>query len=123
MGREQPQGKGHTEKKPRVNREQIKKACLANNPRQVQQAILNWAAATWPQDSPTNLKNLAEKVGNAELTKAFAELEEDLYSPVSIENWDGNQFWQLIAKNLQKPNLKGVPGKGNKKLPPLYADT
>jgi len=112
--------KMQTAEKSVANREQIKKACLDNNPRQVQQTILDWAAATWPQSPPTNLSKLAEIVGNTELSKSFTKLEESLYSPVAIRKWNGQQFWQLIAKNLQKPRLRRVSDKENRKLPPLY---
>jgi len=110
-----------TAEKSAANREQIKKACLDNNPRQVQQAILDWAAATWPQNPPTNLRKLAETVGNAELSEAFTKLEESLYSPAAIREWNGKQFRQTIVKNLQKPRLRRVSDKENRKLPPLYS--
>jgi len=101
--------------------EQVKKACLANNPHLVQQAILAWAAAAWPQNPPTNLKKLAAVLGNAELAAAFAALEETLYRPNSSREWNGNQFWQLIAKNLRKPGSGKNKTKKDKKLPPLYS--
>ncbi len=110
-----------TEKKVTAGRELIKKSCFAHDPRLTHQAIFNWAAATWPQNSPTNLKKLAAMLENNELEKAFTDLKDALYSPVSIENWDGNQFWQLIAKNLRKPNPRKTSGKKNRKLPPLYS--
>ncbi len=110
-----------TEKKSMANRDRIKKSCLANNPRQVQQAILNWATAVWPQNPPTNLKNLAAKLENAELTKAFAELEEALYSPEVNREWDGNQFWQIIAKYLHNKTAEKPTDKREKRLPSLYS--
>ena len=108
------------ENRPPVDRESIKKACSSHDPRQVQQAILNWAAAAWPQEPPTNLKNLAAKTGNAELMQAFDDLEAALYSPEADRQWDGNQFWQTIApylrhKAMNKPTAKRAAG-----LPPLY---
>lgn len=104
-----------------ANQEQIKKACLDNNPRLVQQALLDWAAATWPQNPPTNLRKLAEIVGNAELSQSFAKLEETLYSPAAIREWDGKQFWQTIKKNLHKKSLPKSAGKKSDALPPLYS--
>ena len=114
------QQKRKTEKKAMANREQIKKACFANNPHQVQQAILDWAAANWPQNPPTNLRKLAEIIGNAELSKTFAWLEETLYSPAAIREWDGKKFWQTIAKKLQKKSAHTSTGKRGNELPPLY---
>jgi cell division protein FtsB len=110
------------EKKSMANRERIKKACLANDPSMVQQAILDWAAATWSQNPPTNLKNLAATIGNDELNRVFAKLDEVLYSPEAKREWDGSKFWQVIAKNLQKKSSTKPAGKGGKTLPPLYSD-
>lgn len=113
--------KMQTVEKSAANREQIKKACLDNNPRQAQQAILDWAAATWPQSPPTNLGKLAAMLENNELKKAFADLEESLYSPAATREWNGRQFWQLIAKNLQKRPAKKSAGRKIDALPPLYS--
>jgi len=113
--------KMQTVEKSAANREQIKKACLDNNPRQVQQAILDWAATTWPQNPPTNLRKLAAMLENNELKKAFADLEESLYSPAAIREWNGRQFWQTIAKNLQKRPAKKSAGRKIDALPPLYS--
>jgi|GEM_PF-940177 len=106
--------------RPPVDRERIKKACSSHDPRQVQQAILNWAAAAWPQDPPTNLKNLAAKTGNDELMKAFDDLEAALYSPDVDHQWDGNRFWQTIAPYLQHATMNKPAAKREKGLPPLY---
>ncbi|MEA2108701.1 MAG: BatD family protein [Pseudomonadota bacterium] len=117
----QQKRKMQTEKKSMANREQIKKACLDDNPRLAQQAILDWAAANWPQNPPTNLRKLAETVGNVELSEAFAKLEETLYSPAAIREWNGGQFWQTIAKNLQGKSSTKSAGKKSDVLPPLYS--
>ncbi len=117
----QQKRKMQSEKRLVANQEQIKKACLDNNPRLVQQALLDWAAATWPQNPPTNLRKLAEIVGNAELSQSFAKLEETLYSPAAIREWDGKQFWQTIKKNLHKKSLPKSAGKKSDALPPLYS--
>jgi len=117
----QQKGKMQTEKRLLANREQIKKACLDNNPRLTQQTILDWAAATWPQNPPTNLRKLAEIVGNVELSEAFTKLEETLYSPAAIREWNGKQFWQAIVKNLQKKSSTKSAGRKGDALPPLYS--
>ncbi len=108
------------EKKQTINRETIKKACLDNNPRATHQAILGWAAASWPQNPPTNLKTIAARLENPKLGQAFADLEEALYSPLT-RNWDGSHFWQTIAKNLQKKTPAKPSHERKKGLPPLYS--
>ena len=107
------------EKKQSESRDPIKKACLANNPLAAHQAILDWAAASWPQTPPTNLKAVAATLKNPELNKAFANLEETLYSPTA-QTWDGSHFWQTVANNLQKKTPTNSSRKQKKGLPPLY---
>ncbi len=108
------------EKKQTVSRETIKKACLENNPRAAHQAILGWAAANWPQNPPQNLKTVATKLENPELSNIFANLEETLYSP-DEQTWEGSHFWQAISKNLQKKAPAQPSRKKKEGLPPLYS--
>ena len=108
------------EKKQPANHETIKKTCLDNHPRATHQAIVDWAAASWPHNPPTNLKAIATRLENPKLSQAFADLEETLYSPLT-QTWDGNHFWQMISTNLQiktpsKPSRRQKEG-----LPPLYS--
>ena len=103
-----------------ASRDTIKKACHNNNPQETHQAILNWAAASWPQNPPTNLKTVATHLNNPAINKAFANLEETLYSPAG-RTWDGNQFWQTITKDLQVKNPTKSSRKQKDGLPPLYS--
>ncbi|MCD6292524.1 MAG: protein BatD [Deltaproteobacteria bacterium] len=107
------------EKRAIENREEIKKSCRDNNPQATQQAILDWAAASWPQNPPTNLKTVAKRLNNQIIDQAFAGLEETLYSPAG-KTWNGSQFWQLITKELQIKNPKTAASGQKKGLPPLY---
>ena len=109
-----------SEKKQPANLETIKKTCLDNHPQAAHQAILNWAAASWPQNPPTNLNAIATRLENPELGKAFNNLEETLYSPNNLD-WDGSHFWQTIAKKLQR-KTPSKPSRNQKEgLPPLYS--
>ena len=107
------------EKKQTINRETIKKACRDNNPRAAHQAILGWAATSWPQNPPQNLKTVASNLKNPELDDIFASLEKTLYSPDG-QTWDGHDFWQTVAKNLQKKAPTKPSQERKKGLPPLY---
>ena len=110
-----------SEKKQPANHETIKKTCLDNHPQATHQAILDWAAANWPQNPPTNLKAIATRLENLELSQAFTDLEETLYSPHS-KTWDGSHFWQTISKKLQIKAL-AKSFRGHKEgLPPLYSN-
>ncbi|MEA3333070.1 MAG: BatD family protein [Pseudomonadota bacterium] len=108
------------EQKLPATREAIKKSCLDNNPQTTQQAILNWAVASWPQNPPTNLKTVADRLKNPAINEAFTNLEETLYSPAS-RTWDGNQFWQTITKELQIKTPSKSSRRQKKGLPPLYS--
>ncbi|MEA3347704.1 MAG: BatD family protein [Pseudomonadota bacterium] len=109
------------EKKQPANHETIKKTSLDNHPQATHQAILDWAAANWPKHPPTNLRAIANRLENPELSQAFADLEKTLYSPHS-KTWDGSHFWQTISKKLQiKALTKSF--RGHKEgLPPLYSN-
>ena len=102
--------------------ENVKKACLEHNPRAVQQAILNWAAATWPEDTPTNLKAVAERLDDPILKEIFRHLEQALYGSADGLQWDGAAAWQDLAAALKPQKNKALQSSRQKpeKLPPLY---
>ena len=102
--------------------ENVKKACLEQSPRAAQQAIINWATATWPENSPTNLKSVAKRLANPDLEKIFNDLEKALYSSTDDLHWDGTTAWQDLSAAL-KPNQAQDKGSSRAKqetLPPLY---
>ncbi len=111
-----------SEKKQPANHKTIKKTCLDNHPQATHQAILDWAAANWPQNPPTNLRAIANHLENPELSQAFADLEETLYS-LHTKTWDGSHFWQTISKKL-RIKAQAKPSRNQKEgLPPLYPAT
>jgi len=105
--------------RPIANRESIKKACLDNDPKSAQVAILAWAAATWPEKSITNLKAVARKLNQPELMKTFTDIEKALYSPTDQSAWNGEKAWQEIADKLTV-NSQTVKKQKDDSLPPLY---
>jgi len=107
--------------RPTAGREAIKKACLNHDPRAAQQAILKWAAATWPENAPVNLKAIALKLNNPTLAEIFARIEKALYSPVDQTDWNGEKIWSLLADNLKLETSKNTTQQTDKdRLPPLY---
>ena len=107
---------------PTAGREAIKKACLDHDPRAVQQAILAWAAATWPENVPVNLKAIALKLNNPTLEESFAELEKSLYSPAGQTDWNSEKVWSVLADNLKPEASKNTTQQTDKdRLPPLYS--
>ncbi len=105
--------------RPIANRESIKKACLDNDPKSAQAAILDWAAATWPEESLTNLKAVAQKLKQPELMKTFTAIEKALYSPTDQSAWDGAKTWTEIAGKLTVSS-QTVKKQKDDSLPPLY---
>ncbi len=106
--------------RPIANREFIKKACLDNDPKSAQAAILNWAAITWPDDSLTNLKAVARKLRQPELVKTFSDIEKALYSPTDQAAWNGEKTWMEIAGKLEVINPRTIKKQKDDSLPPLY---
>jgi len=105
--------------RPIANRESIKKACLDNDPKSAQAAILDWSAATWPEESLTNLKTVARKLNQPELMKTFTDIEKALYSPTAQAVWNGEKAWQEIADKLEVSS-QTVKKQKDDSLPPLY---
>ena len=105
--------------RPIANRESIKKACLDNDPKSAQAAILDWATATWPDDSVTNLKTVARKLNQPDLMQTFAEIEKALYSPTDQSTWNGEKAWTEI-KNKLAVNSQTAKRQPEDSLPPLY---
>ncbi len=105
--------------RPIANRDSIKKACLDNDPKSAQAAILDWAAANWPEESLTNLKTVARKLKQPELMKTFTDIEKALYSPADQSAWNGEKAWLEIADKLTVSSQSEKKQKDDS-LPPLY---
>ena len=105
--------------RPVANRESIKKACFDNDPKSAQAAILDWAAATWPEESLTNLKTVARKLRQPDLEKNFAAIEKALYSPADQSAWNGEKVWSEIADKLTVSSQTAKKQQDDL-LPPLY---
>ena len=108
-----------TIRRPQASQEAIKQACLAHNPGATQAAILEWAAATWPENPPTNLKAIAHKLEQPGLEKILAGIEKALYSPTEQSAWDGAKIWSELADKL-KERPQTVQKSTPDSLPPLY---
>ncbi len=105
-----------------ADRKAIKNACLKHDPRAAQQAILAWAAATWPKNAPVNLKTIALKLKDPALAEVFDNLEKALYSPDDHPAWNGDKVWSELADRL-KPEALGKTAQqpDRDRLPPLYS--
>jgi hypothetical protein len=94
-------------------------ACEANDPRSARDALLYWAAACWPESTPTRIEVLAARMEDpaADVLRA---LDRSLYAPAA-EAWHGRAAWAVLSPALlqaerDRPPLAGEPVP----LPPLY---
>jgi hypothetical protein len=97
----------------------LKLACEKNNPKQAQQALLEWVKIVYQTDNNIqNLGNIAKISNNMELQVALNELERVLYSDKKIE-WNGKRFWKVIVKNMDNTS-NGKKVFTSSPLPQLY---
>ncbi|WP_419419663.1 BatD family protein [Legionella sp. D16C41] len=92
---------------------QLKKACLTNNPKKAEIALLNWARWQWPDTEFLNLAAVNKLISDPAIRREISELAKELYHSKQ-SNWQGEKLWRLIA------NYKVVStSKMNKNRPPL----
>jgi hypothetical protein len=92
-------------------------ACNNNDPQAAARALLQWAAAKWPDEAPRNLGGLAQWLQAG--TEEIGELERVLYASGS-SSWQGDALLKLYKKGLEKVvSDKHVTQQG---LSPLYPD-
>ncbi len=90
-------------------------ACHANDPHLTRRSLLEWAAAHWPDDPPTGLDDLAQRLDDPQAGEALAGLDQTLYRGEE-QAWDGSALADAVTK---------LPGRGSEKdektpLPDLY---
>jgi hypothetical protein len=114
----QPLTSNLTADQPRLHllEQQLKKACQHNDALQSKAALLAWAKARWPQQTPVSLTAIA-RVSQPELADAITALDRALYAEGQVE-WQGQLLWQLFAQH--KPVVDGVEKAERAGLEPLY---
>lgn len=96
----------------------VQKACTANDPQAARKHLLVWAAATWPDDAPRGLDELAQRLpGSAR--EQLAALDRELYSP-GQQAWDAGRFWQTLAPVMREGAVAAQSDVASP-LPPLYS--
>ena len=103
---------------PRKILAQVEKACRRNNPKAARRALLEWAAANWPQDPPKRLEDLARRLGS-EPAETLRELDRGLYSSTP-SSWDGLAAWHRLSPALNKEKRAAASKRHKSPLPPLY---
>ena len=84
---------------------QLLAACADNDAARARSAIIDWAAAFRPVDSPISLDDVAKIFANEHFTEAIKALDVCLYSP-NEDHWDG----AVLAECLNRLRLAGSDG-------------
>ncbi len=95
----------------------LEQACRENNPQAAARALLQWAAARWPDDAPRNLGSLAQHLATG--SHEIHELEQVLYATGS-QDWQGDALWQVFKRGLEAVASEGPARQDG--LSPLYPD-
>ncbi len=96
-------------------RRQFHNACQHNDPAAARRALLDWAAAHWPEDPPRGLEAVARRLSDPAARAALAELNAVLYRERTA--WNGAR---LAAALKQLPNTPVPANHRSRELPPLY---
>ena len=95
----------------------VQQACQDNDPAAAAKALLQWAAATWPDDPPRNLGALMRRLSTG--VNELQRLEQTLYGATG-DLWRGEALWRVFDQGLHQ-QLKEKPAT-REGLSPLYPD-
>ena len=101
----------------RIARTAVQRACQDNNAAAAARALLQWAAASWPDDPPRNLGALRQRLSTG--VNELQTLEQTLYGTAG-EPWQGDALWRVFDPGLQTRIEHKAAGKEG--LSPLYPD-
>ena len=101
------------------SRQSLRDACARSDPQSAAGALLDWAAATWPDRPPRSLGALAIRV--AQGGEHIRDLEAALYG-ANGQDWNGQTLWKAFDDGLQRPATRPSPEPQAAGAPPLYPD-
>ena len=92
-------------------------ACASGRAEDARDAVLEWAAAAWPETPPRSLGEVAHRLGPP-LAARLRELDRSLYARAE-ESWDGEALWREAKAGLRHATrpARAATVSG---LPPLY---
>jgi hypothetical protein len=99
----------------------ISKACHNGNPRQLRQAILQWAKIRWPDAGLNSLTELAELGNTPELTLQLLALDNSLYGSLKDDAWNGENLLSILKKIYKQPKASKKASSAIGKIPKLYS--
>jgi len=97
----------------------FQRACKQGDPHLAREALIEWSAATWPDDPPQRLGRLAERLP-PQATDHLAAIDRALYAP-SDETWDGTGTLAALQPLLEDAAKAQGVGQAKQALPPLYS--
>ena len=97
----------------------LRDACAKSDPQAAAGALLDWAAATWPEQPPRSLTALAARVAQGDAV--IRELEAALYG-ADKQGWDGQPLWKVCEKGLLHTEKHAAAAQHSDGAPPLYPD-
>jgi hypothetical protein len=97
-------------------RQALEHACASDDAPAAAHALLEWAAATWPEAPPRSLGALGQRLeaGKTELK----DLEQALYAP-DHKTWEGRALWEALQSGLREKAAAPSSNAGDDLLP-LY---
>ena len=118
--------------------QQVKAACEANDPQRVKNALLEWGFQQWPDQRPTSLGHIAQRV-NGQLASELLQLSALLYKPDLIcspelicnpdlskaettpdaARWNSKGLWQALLEYTENNRHHATPPASGI-IPPLY---
>jgi hypothetical protein len=96
----------------------LKQACDDNDARAAARALLDWAAAEWPDNPPRNLAAIASRLEN-EAGAEVRRLDQSLYAPGGVV-WNGAALGNAFRATAVKQPVKPKAAAGG--LAPLYPE-
>lgn len=99
------------------SRQQLRRACLNNNPAGTRQALLRCARLQWPDQSINGLDFIKRRAG-PRLLSQLARLEQQLYHTRNSPAWSGAALWHDYKS--EKFRLDASPETTGDALPALY---
>jgi BatD DUF11 like domain len=96
----------------------LKQACDDNDARAAARALLDWAAAMWPDNPPRNLGAVASRLEN-DAGAEVRRLDQSLYAPGGVV-WDGAALENAFRATAVKQPVKPKAAAGG--LAPLYPE-
>ncbi len=98
-----------------VSTESLKQACRSGDPARIRAAVLAWAKQQPTLQDCHNLQQLAQRIGQPEISRALAELDHTLYSAGGNSAYQADSLWQQLRR--WQPNKHD---EANGELKPLY---